>query len=257
MLEVAERQPTVSTRRVAVRRSISLAESESQSQSESESCVTTDRQPASLSWNKAPIWGLRPDLYYLCDIYGLVLLGRPLWREVGFLFCMCYWPLPAQSFSGPSTLRLETIFHCVRFETSLFVASYDLQGHGGGIRPRLHTGCLPWFWMPYIKRATLLSLSHSIFERAGTTRRTCKTRNLQQSAKDYFYRRLNISKDSNLCECLICPRILLARVRWRVCLHFLQTHLSRLLVSMPLSARLHTWFQLDGVPPDYSRRVRH
>jgi hypothetical protein len=26
--------------------------------------VTTDGQPASLSWKKAPIWGLRPDLYY-------------------------------------------------------------------------------------------------------------------------------------------------------------------------------------------------
>jgi hypothetical protein len=43
-----------------------------------ESYVTTDCQPASLSWNKAPIWGLRPDLYYLCDSYGLVLVGRPL-----------------------------------------------------------------------------------------------------------------------------------------------------------------------------------
>jgi hypothetical protein len=30
--------------------------------------------------------------------------------------------------------------YCLRFETSLFVASYDLQGYGGGIRPRLHTG---------------------------------------------------------------------------------------------------------------------
>jgi hypothetical protein len=29
---------------------------------------------------------------------------------------------------------------CLRFETSLFVASYDSQGHGGGIRLRLHTG---------------------------------------------------------------------------------------------------------------------
>jgi hypothetical protein len=46
--------------------------------SESESYVTTDVQPASLSWSKAPIWGLRPDLYYLCDSYGLVLVGRPL-----------------------------------------------------------------------------------------------------------------------------------------------------------------------------------
>jgi hypothetical protein len=34
---------------------------------ESELYVTTDGQPASLSWNKAPIWGLRPDLCYLCD----------------------------------------------------------------------------------------------------------------------------------------------------------------------------------------------
>jgi hypothetical protein len=24
------------------------------------------------------IWGLRPDLYYMCDSYGLVLVGRPL-----------------------------------------------------------------------------------------------------------------------------------------------------------------------------------
>jgi hypothetical protein len=36
-------------------------------------------------------------------------------------------------------LELATIFYCLRFETSLFVASYDSQGHGGGIRPRLHT----------------------------------------------------------------------------------------------------------------------
>jgi hypothetical protein len=51
---------------------------------------------------------------------------------------MCRWPLPAQSFSGPSSLGLATVFYCLRFETSLFVASYDSQGHGGGIRPRLH-----------------------------------------------------------------------------------------------------------------------
>jgi hypothetical protein len=30
--------------------------------------------------------------------------------------------------------------YCLRFETSLFVAFYDSQGHGGGIRPRLQTG---------------------------------------------------------------------------------------------------------------------
>jgi hypothetical protein len=35
-------------------------------------------------------------------------------------------------------LGLATIFYCLQFETSLFVASYDSQGHGEGIRPRLH-----------------------------------------------------------------------------------------------------------------------
>jgi hypothetical protein len=93
-----------------------------------------------MSWSKAPIWGLRTDLYYLCDSYGLVLVGRPLWREDGSVFCICCWPSPAQSFLGPSPLGLVAIFYCLRFEASLFVASYDSQGHGGGIRSRLHTG---------------------------------------------------------------------------------------------------------------------
>jgi hypothetical protein len=39
-----------------------------------------------------------------------------------------------------SAVILATVFYCLRFETFLFVASYDSQGHGGGIRPRLHTG---------------------------------------------------------------------------------------------------------------------
>jgi hypothetical protein len=72
--------------------------------SQSQSHIATDGQPASLSWNKAPIWSLRPDLYYLGDSYGLVLVGRPLWREVGSVLFMCCWPLPAQSFSGSESL---------------------------------------------------------------------------------------------------------------------------------------------------------
>jgi hypothetical protein len=47
---------------------------------------------------------------------------------------------PAESFLGPSSLGLVTMFYCLKLETSIFVASYDSQGHGGGIRPRLHTG---------------------------------------------------------------------------------------------------------------------
>jgi hypothetical protein len=36
--------------------------------------------------------------------------------------------LASQSLSGPSPLVLVTIFYCLRFETSLFVDSYDSQG---------------------------------------------------------------------------------------------------------------------------------
>jgi hypothetical protein len=41
-----------------------------------------------------------------------------------------------------AVMGLATIFYCLRFETFLCVASYDSQGYGGGIRPRLHTGQL-------------------------------------------------------------------------------------------------------------------
>jgi hypothetical protein len=34
----------------------------------------------------------------------------------------------------------DYIFYYLRFETSPFIASYDSQGYGGGIRTRFHTG---------------------------------------------------------------------------------------------------------------------
>jgi hypothetical protein len=45
-----------------------LAFTRDSSKTESESYVTSDSQSASLSWNKAPIWGLRPDIYYFLTI---------------------------------------------------------------------------------------------------------------------------------------------------------------------------------------------
>jgi hypothetical protein len=57
--------------------------------------------------------------------------------------CLLYMLLVLASavFLGSDSLGPHTIFYCLRFETSLFVSSYDSQGHGGGIRPRLHMGC--------------------------------------------------------------------------------------------------------------------
>jgi hypothetical protein len=45
----------------------------------------------------------------LFDSCGLVFVGRPLWREDGSVICTCCWPLPAQSFSGPSSRPYFTL----------------------------------------------------------------------------------------------------------------------------------------------------
>jgi hypothetical protein len=42
--------------------------------------ITTDGQPANLSWNKAPIWGLRPDLYYCLQVAGCWFAALSLTR---------------------------------------------------------------------------------------------------------------------------------------------------------------------------------
>jgi hypothetical protein len=105
-----------------------------------ESYITTDGESASLSWNEAPIWDLRPDFLLLSDICGFVDVGHSLWREDGSVVYNCCWSSPAQSFSGSSPVGFVTIFYTLRFETSLFVASCLSQGSSGVIRPRLHTG---------------------------------------------------------------------------------------------------------------------
>jgi hypothetical protein len=105
------------------------------------SYVTTDGRSASVYSNKAPIWGLRPHLYYCQTVAGFFIWGALSDERTGLSFTIAAgWLSPAQSFSGPSPVALMTIFYCLRFETSLFVAVYDSQGYGGGIRPRLHTG---------------------------------------------------------------------------------------------------------------------
>jgi hypothetical protein len=41
--------------------------------------------------------------------------------------------LAIATLSGPTPMGLMIIIYCLRFETSLFVVSYDSQGYGGGI----------------------------------------------------------------------------------------------------------------------------
>jgi hypothetical protein len=63
------------------------------------------------------------------------------WYEKHCLCCNSHAGHASQSFSGPrSSVELATMSYCLRFETSVFVARYDSQGYGAGIRPHLHTG---------------------------------------------------------------------------------------------------------------------
>jgi hypothetical protein len=48
---------------------------------------------------------------------GASPLMNTLWQEDGSSFYNCCWPLPAQSFSGPSPARLMSTFYCLQFET--------------------------------------------------------------------------------------------------------------------------------------------
>jgi hypothetical protein len=98
-----------------------------------ESYVKTDDQPASVSWNKTPIWGLRPDFYSCQTVAGLLMWGAFSDERTGSVVYNCCLSSPVQSFSGLSPVRLATTFYSLGLETSFFVVSYDLQGYGGGI----------------------------------------------------------------------------------------------------------------------------
>jgi hypothetical protein len=100
---------------------------------ESESYVTTDGHLASLSWNKAPS-GAYDQIFITCvTITVLFLWGTLSDERSGLSFVYAAGPCQ-RSLSG-----VRVPWDCLTFETSLFVASYDSQGHGGGIRPHLHT----------------------------------------------------------------------------------------------------------------------
>jgi hypothetical protein len=57
-----------------------------------ESYITTDGQSASLSWNKAPIWSLRPDLYYCQTVAGLIMWDALTHKRTGLSFTIADGP---------------------------------------------------------------------------------------------------------------------------------------------------------------------
>jgi hypothetical protein len=69
-----------------------LGASCSNSESESEPYVTTDGLSASPSWNKAPIWGLQPNLYYCQTVAGLLMWGAVSDESTGLSFTIAAGP---------------------------------------------------------------------------------------------------------------------------------------------------------------------
>jgi hypothetical protein len=57
-----------------------------------ESYVTSDGPSASLSWNKAPIWGLRQDFYYCQTVAGLLMWGALSDKRTGLSFTTAAGP---------------------------------------------------------------------------------------------------------------------------------------------------------------------
>jgi hypothetical protein len=58
----------------------------------------TDGQPASLSWNKAPIWGLQPDRYYCMAVAGLLIWGALSDERMGLPFAIATGPRQRSDF---------------------------------------------------------------------------------------------------------------------------------------------------------------
>jgi hypothetical protein len=153
----------------------------------------TDSQPVCLGIRHPS--GTRDQFFFLLEIsfrqlrlWYLVAPSLTRGRVCNLLY-NCFWALPEQSLLGRSPAELTTIFYCLIWDSpnlegqvpvfissrnkvaqlypralgSLSVASYDLQGYGGGILTRLHT-CLPqkFKFKLYCDRQSVLPLLEQV-----------------------------------------------------------------------------------------------
>jgi hypothetical protein len=155
------------------------------SSGQSQNYVTTDGQSASLSWCQAPTWGQRPDFYYSQTVAGLLMWGALSEERMGLSFTIAAGPrhrsqvrvqrdssliLLSQIRDSPNLESQVPVFIFPRNMVaqlytqalgSLFVASYDSHGYGGGIRTRLHAGESTTQSHSYITTGGLPSISSS------------------------------------------------------------------------------------------------
>jgi hypothetical protein len=93
----------------------------------SKSKLCCDRRSAGQSLlEQSTHLGLTTRSWLLSDSCGFIDLGRSLWRENGSAVCNCYWPSPAQSFSGPNPVGLVVSVRPVSYRRK--VGDYFIQG---------------------------------------------------------------------------------------------------------------------------------
>jgi hypothetical protein len=126
----------------------------------------TNGQSSSLSWRQAPTWGPGPDFYYCQTVVDSLIWGTVSDERTSLSFTIAAGPhqcsrsrvqVPQDSWPCFTLSDLRFPQHggpglCIYIPQeqggpvipqalgSIFVASYDLQSYGGGIRTRLHTG---------------------------------------------------------------------------------------------------------------------
>jgi hypothetical protein len=86
--------------------------------------------------------GLMTRYLLLFHSYGIVFCGAPSLTRGRVCLLYTLLALASAVFLGSKSLRSRDHILLSQFWDFLFVASYNSQGHGGGIRPRLHTGHL-------------------------------------------------------------------------------------------------------------------
>jgi hypothetical protein len=100
------------------------------SQSQSKSYLVTYGLSASLSGKKAPIWGLRPDLYYCITIVGLLMWGALSDETTGL------------SFSRVTVRGNKSGFQYVQFIFYMLLNAYPIYTRPLSVHAQYSRSCL-------------------------------------------------------------------------------------------------------------------
>jgi hypothetical protein len=98
-------------------------------------------QSASLSWNKAPIWGLRPDFYYCQTVAGLLMWGALSDERMGLSFAILSQSALIRLLSVCTTeyFRVRVTLRLAVYRQSVRLGAELLETHGQNFFLQLNT----------------------------------------------------------------------------------------------------------------------